>query len=52
MLQHCLSKVFVDRMARYFGSDHLKPHASKFKDFLKRCFVNEMNAYKIMQTMS
>ena len=45
VFNHCLSKRFAERMARCFGSDHLMPIGSEFKEFLKKCFANEMNAF-------
>jgi hypothetical protein len=41
LLQHCFSNNFVQRMARCFGSSHSNPIGDDFKNFLKRCFVNE-----------
>ena len=45
VFDHCLSQTFVDRMARCFGSNHSKPIGTKFKEFLKKCFADEMNAF-------
>jgi hypothetical protein len=45
VFDHCPSQTFVDRMARCFGSNHSMPIGIKFKEFLKKCFADEMNAF-------
>ena len=41
LLQHCLSKSFVDRMARCFGSSHSTQISDNLKQCLKQCFASE-----------
>jgi hypothetical protein len=43
LLQHCMSKPFIERMARCFGSNHSLPIGNDFKHFLKRCLVDGRN---------
>lgn len=42
LLRHCFSNSFVQRMARCFGSRHSKPVGNDFKNFLKRCFADDL----------